>query len=181
MTNEKFCHDQCVIPSHNTGALLGETLGATVRLTWGPGHMPAAEQMQMQMMHRLSAVVSGVDHYAITILELLAARKVSCGGHQMTKQRLVFRHRLRLGCDVLFGNNEKVGRSLRINVGKSDAKLVLVDTICRYISSDDLAEKTFGMKFGRRTLLFHATFISRSTLDAGLQSMGCTRPQRPRG
>ena len=36
MTNEKFCHDQCVIPSHNTGALLGESESISPTATPAP-------------------------------------------------------------------------------------------------------------------------------------------------
>ena len=68
--------------------------------------MPAAEQVQMQVIHRLPPVVPCVDDDAITLIQLLFARNLCRRGHQMAHQRRVFRPRLRRRTDVLFGDDQ---------------------------------------------------------------------------
>jgi hypothetical protein len=41
---------------------------------------------------------------------------------------------------VLFRDDQQVNRSLGIDVGECDAKLVFIDAICRNIPGEDLAE-----------------------------------------
>ena len=120
--------------------------------------MATAQQMQVEMMHRLASFVTRVDHHAIAFVELLTTGEISSSCHQMPEERLMFRQRLRLRGNVCLGNEKKVRRSLRIDVGECYAEFVFVDPIRWDLTSEDLAEQTLGMKFGRRTRRFHTTF-----------------------
>ena len=52
--------------------------------------MSPAKQVQMQVIHRLPAIVPRVDDNPVTIVQLLFARNLGCCGHQMAHQRSVF-------------------------------------------------------------------------------------------
>ena len=56
--------------------------------------MPASEQVQMQVVHRLAAIVTRVHHDTVTLVKLLFAGDLSRRGHQMTHQRRIFGQRL---------------------------------------------------------------------------------------
>ena len=58
--------------------------------------MAAAQQMQVQVMHRLPAVVARVNDDAVSLVEPVLTRQICCGSHQVSKKWFVFRHRLRL-------------------------------------------------------------------------------------
>ena len=103
--------------------------------------MSAAEQMEMEMVHRLAAILSGVDDHAIASIQLLPSRNLCCHSHEVPQQRSVLGQRLRLRRDVLFGNNQQVRRRLRIDIGKTDAEFILMHSIGGDGSGDDFAEQ----------------------------------------
>lgn len=94
----------------------------------------------MEMVDRLSPVFAGVDDDTISAIQLSLARNVCGDSHQMTKQGCVFGNGLCLRGDVLFGNDEEMGRCLRIDVGKGDAEIILVEAVCRDFAFHDLTE-----------------------------------------
>lgn len=96
------------------------------------------------MVHRLPALFSGVDDDPIAVVQLPAAGNVGGGSHQMAEQWGVFGGCLCLRGDVLFGDDQQVGRGLGINVGKTDTALVFVHTIRWDLSLDNFAEQTIG-------------------------------------
>ena len=57
--------------------------------------MSAAQQMQMQVVHGLPAIVPSIHDDPVTIVQLLFTRNLSRRGHQVTHQRGVFGQRLR--------------------------------------------------------------------------------------
>ena len=116
--------------------------------------MPAAEQVQMQVIHRLPPVVPCVDDDAITLIQLLFARNLSCRGQQMAHQRGVFGPRLRARTDVLFGDDQQMGRSLRTDIGKADAEFVFIHAIGWNSTVDDFAEKAVRRRRSAQ-LCFH--------------------------
>ena len=111
--------------------------------------MPAAEQVQVQVVHCLPAIVSRVHDDAVTLVQLLSARNLSRSCHQMTHQSRVFGQRLSRGADVLLGNHQKVRRRLRIDVREADAAFVFIHAVRRYGAGDDLAKQTIGRRMGR--------------------------------
>jgi hypothetical protein len=56
---------------------------------------------------------------------------------------------------VLFGNNQKVCRCLRIDVGEADAGLVFVHAASRYGAGYYLAKQTIGRRSGRARFYLH--------------------------
>jgi hypothetical protein len=94
---------------------------SSFELAGRPVHRSSAEQVEMQMVDGLSAVISRVDDNAITAIELLASGQVCCNRHHVSEQGLVFRHSLGLRGDVLLWDDEQMGGSLGINVGEADA------------------------------------------------------------
>jgi hypothetical protein len=97
-----------------------------------PVHVSAAEQMQMQVVHGLAAIVTRIHDDAITIVQLLFARNLRRSGHQVADQWRIFGQRLRRGTEVLFGDNQKMRGRLGVDVGKADATFVFVHTVRRY-------------------------------------------------
>jgi len=51
--------------------------------------MASAEQVQMQMMYCLSALIACVNDNAVSLVELVRARKVSGRRHHVTEQGLM--------------------------------------------------------------------------------------------
>jgi len=45
--------------------------------------MSAAEQMEMEMVYRLAAVLSGVDDHAVAPIQLLPPGDLCCHSHEM--------------------------------------------------------------------------------------------------
>ncbi len=103
--------------------------------------MPPAQQMQVQMVHRLAAVIAGVDDHAIAAIQLTAARNLSSRGEQMAQQRRMFGGSLRLRGDVLLGDDEQMRRGLGIDIRKADAEFVFVNAARRDLSFNDFAEQ----------------------------------------
>jgi len=60
-----------------------------------PAHVPAAEQMQMEVMHGLAAIVARIYDDAITVVQLFFARNLRRSGHQVANQWCIFGQRLR--------------------------------------------------------------------------------------
>lgn len=102
--------------------------------------MPSAQQMQVKMIHRLPSIFASIDDDAVAAFQLLASRQAGSGSQQMTKQRRMFSRRLRLRGDVLFGNNQQMSWSLRIDIRKGYAEFVFVHTVRGDLSIDDFAE-----------------------------------------
>ena len=78
--------------------------------------------------------------------QLLFAGDLGRRGHQVAHQRSIFGQRLRRGADVLFGNDKQMGGSLRIDVGKADAKFVFVDPVGGNGAVNDLAKQAVGRR-----------------------------------
>lgn len=139
--------------------------------------MSAAEQVQMEMVHRLPAIVARVHDDPITMVQLLFARDLGRRGHQMAHQRRVFGQRFRRRANVLLRDNQKVCGRLGINVGKSDAAFVFIHAVGWYGAGDDLAKKAIGRR-GRRGR-FQICFHIKNILDAVHRPMGCKPRRRP--
>lgn len=116
--------------------------------------MPSPKQVQVQVVHRLSSIVSRVHNDAITIVQLLFTRNLSRRGHQMTHQRRIFRQRLRSRPDMLFGNDQQMRGSLRIDIGKANAEFVFIHAAGWNSTVDDFAEKAVRRRRGVQ-LCFH--------------------------
>ena len=61
----------------------------------------------------------------------------------MAKDSVIFRGSLCDARDRLFGNNEDVGRRLRLGISKRHYQVVFIDNRRRNLSCDDLFEQSF--------------------------------------
>lgn len=95
----------------------------------------------MQMIHRLPAVVTGVDDYAVAFAKVFVASDFRCGPEQVAEQGRVMRTGFSKRDDVLARRDQDVYGRLRVDVGEGIALLVLVDGGGRDASLDDFAEE----------------------------------------
>ena len=106
--------------------------------------MPATQQMQMQMIHRLPTIVSGVHDDPVAFAQLLVACDRTGSRHQRTQQPCISLDCARRRSDVALRNNQHVCRRLGIDVRKPNAKLVFIDAVRWNIPADDPAEEAIG-------------------------------------
>ncbi len=115
--------------------------------------MPAAEQMQMQVVHSLPSIVPCVHDDPVAIVQRFFACDLCRCSHQVTHQCSVFCQSLCRRSYVLLGDYQQVRGRLGIDVGEADAQLVFVYAASRNRSIDDLAKKTVGRCSGVRLCL----------------------------
>lgn len=109
-------------------------------LAWRPAHSASTQQMQMKMMDRLPAILPGIDNHAISLAQLLRPRQIGRSHQKMSQKRFMLGKCLGLRSKVLSGNDQQVNRSLGIDIRKRNAELVLIDTLCRDVTGENLAE-----------------------------------------
>ena len=106
--------------------------------------MPSAQHMQMQMIHRLSAIGPGIDDYSIAVIQMQRPRQLRRHRHQMSQQRRMLRQRIRQRSDVLLRNYKQVNRRLRMDVVEGNRQRIVMNTLRRNLTGNDLAEQTVG-------------------------------------
>ena len=106
--------------------------------------MPATQQMQMQMIHRLPSIVSGVHDDPVAFAQLLVACDRAGSDHQRAQQPVIVCHGVRGRSDMSLRNDQHMYRRLGIDVRKTDTKLVLIDAVRWNIPADDPAEEAIG-------------------------------------
>ena len=89
--------------------------------------MPPAEQMQMQMLNRLSAVFANVDDHAIPGSKFLFASEFGYSPQQVAKQCAVFGRCFCERDNVFARDYQQMHGSLRVNVREGDALFILVN------------------------------------------------------
>jgi hypothetical protein len=104
-------------------------------------HGAAAEQVQVEMVYRLSTILARVDYGAVAFIEPLLACDLGYNPEQMTEQRSLCRRRFRKRADVPARDDEHMRGGVRVKVGKGDALIILIDTGGGNASIDDLAEQ----------------------------------------
>jgi hypothetical protein len=97
--------------------------------------------MDVEMFDRLAAVFAGVDHDAITLVEVPGASDFSRDPEQVSEQGTMGRFTLGEGGDVFARGHQHMNRSLRTEIGKGVAELVLVDGGGGDASFNDVAEE----------------------------------------
>ena len=99
------------------------------------------------MIHGLAPVFAGVDDHAIAFGEPLGARDVGRGPEQMAEQRAIVFLALGERNDVFARGQQNMHRSLRMNVRKGIALLVLIDGGGGDTSVNDLAKEATHSAF----------------------------------
>jgi hypothetical protein len=106
--------------------------------------VPAAQQVQMQMMDRLSAIVARIHNDPVASIKVQGTRNICRSRHQQAQQRSILSNALCQRGNMLFGNDQQMRRSLRVDVRKYDAALILVDSVGWDGARDDLAKQAIG-------------------------------------
>lgn len=113
-----------------------------VSLPWRPVHRPAAEQMEMQVEHRLAAVPARVHNQPVAALgDALLLGDLVADEQQMSEQARVGFIQLSHGGHMPARDHQRVDRSLGIDVVKGDALVVFVDDFGGNRLRGDLAEQ----------------------------------------
>lgn len=103
--------------------------------------MPSAEQMKVQVVHRLATIVTRIDDDAIAFGKTVRTRDVRGHRDKMAEECTMFRCDLRQRSKVLFRNDQHMRRSLRVDVRERDALLIFVEALYGNRPGDDLAEE----------------------------------------
>src|SRR5690606_11411728 len=107
-----------------------------------PSHRPAREQVDMEMVDGLSALVPRVhDDPVASIGDALLARDLGGADEELTEQERLLRAGVRERANVLDGDHQDVQGRLRIDVAERDDALVPVDDVPRDPALDDSAEQ----------------------------------------
>jgi hypothetical protein len=112
-----------------------------LRLAWGPGHVAAAEQMDVQVIDGLAAVGAGVDDETIATGQVLVLRNLHGGGEEMAEQGGVLRCGVCVRCEMLLGDQQDVRGRLRVKVWKGEHLVVLVEACDGESTGGDVAEE----------------------------------------
>lgn len=93
------------------------------------------------MADRLAAVVSGIDDGSVALAKSLAPRNLCSNPMQMADKRAMSMGQIGNRADVFTRNNQYVQRRLRVDVRKNVALIVLIDSLRRDPSVDNLAKE----------------------------------------
>src|SRR5207237_9609400 len=104
-----------------------------------PGHVPTAEQVDVQVVDALTAVLAGVDDGAVAGLgyPLLTRYRHSQHHHAADEVRVV---EIIQRPDVLFRDDQNVGGRLRIDVAEGEHLFVVHDHLRGDFPARDLTE-----------------------------------------
>jgi len=97
--------------------------------------------MHVQVKNGLPRAWANVEYRPVAILDAALARNAGGGKMAMADQFRVFGRSFFEPTDVLLGNHEYVGGSLRVDVLKRIDVLIRVDFLGRYFAADDAAEQ----------------------------------------
>lgn len=92
-------------------------------LAWWPTHLTSAEEMQVQMIHRLGAILTVVDHNAITIVQTQFRGHFLADNQQMAEQSFIFFGGFRQLRDRLFRNDQKMRWRLSTDIVEGNTLL----------------------------------------------------------
>ena len=115
--------------------------GESEDLSRRPSARASAQQVNVEMIDGLAAVLAGVDHHPIALGEALGAGDLGRGPQQVSEQRAVTLHALGQRGDMFAGRDQHMHRRLRMKVREGVALLVLVDGRGGDASVNDLAKE----------------------------------------
>jgi hypothetical protein len=101
----------------------------------------SAEQVNVQVIYGLAAVLPGVDDETIAVVQLLLSRNLASQVQQVAEHRSVLRQSMCVRRDVLLRNDQYMHRSLRVDIRERERVLVLTQALGGNGTGDDLAEE----------------------------------------
>lgn len=93
--------------------------------------MPATKQVNMKMIHGLSAISAGVDDRAIAVVQMQSARQLSSYSVQVADKDVVGLSCLRQRGDMPSRNDQHMRRRLRVDVSKGNRLVILKQKLRR--------------------------------------------------
>ena len=124
-------------------------------LSRGPRERPSAQQMHMQVEHRLPGAGTNVEDSAVSLLDVALAR-------DLRGRKMAASNHFGVGCLSLFqsgkmflGNDEHVRGSLRLDVFEREDMFILVNFFRWNLAADHAAEKAIGSSVCHGLLSFY--------------------------
>jgi len=102
--------------------------------------LPAPNEMDVQMEHRLAGSWAHVQHRSITILNSSVSRDFRCCEVTAADRVRIFQRCFLKARKMFLRNDQHMGRRLGIDVLESERVLVLVDFLGRNFAVDNSAE-----------------------------------------
>jgi len=103
--------------------------------------MPAAQQVNVEMVDSLAAVRAGVDDQAVAVGEVLGAGDFHGCGEEMAEHGGVLRRGMGVGGEVLLGDEQDMDRRLRIDVREGEDVVILIEALGGDGTGCDFAEE----------------------------------------
>ena len=111
-----------------------------------PAQVASAEQMYVQVEHRLAGLRADVQYRSVTIFDFPVAGYFRCGQMAASDDLGFVLLRFLQTTNVFLGHDKDVRRRLWVDVFEGKGVLVFVDFLRRDLAGDDLAKKTIFHK-----------------------------------
>ena len=103
--------------------------------------MPAAQDVEMEMEYRLAGIASGVrDDPIAGLRQPLLFRHLGTGHQELSQEVGVLIAAVLHRCHMLFGNDERMDRRLRIDIVEGQRAIVLVHDLGRESPSEQFCK-----------------------------------------
>src|SRR5579872_546889 len=116
------------------------------RLTWGPVHGAAAEDMHVQVVDGLSAFGTGADDEAVSLAESLLAGDLGGFEHEVAEEGVILADGFGHRSEVFLRDDEDVGGRDRLNIVEGEHEVVFLHFFRRDAAGDELAEEAIHRK-----------------------------------
>ncbi len=107
-----------------------------------PGHVPSAQQVDVQMFNSLPTIGSCIDDTSIAPVQVQRARQFGDGSVHVADQCIVRPDSLSERNNVAARNDQYMRRRLRVHVGEGHHLVIFKQQLCRDFSGSDFAENT---------------------------------------
>ena len=114
---------------HNTASTNVWRLLKGVDSPWWPLHLPTSEQMQMNVVYRLTSPRSAVKNRPVSISQTLLLRNLLCNKKKVSDKALVLRLKIVERRNGLPRDHEYVHRRFRIYVPEGNTEIVLKNNV----------------------------------------------------
>ena len=106
-----------------------------------PVHLSSAQDMNMNMIHRLTSVLIGIDNQAVSLKILLLCNHRGFP-HQISHQFLMLLFQTGQTWDLLFRYEQNMNRRLCLYILKGETPLILINNVGRNFLIDDFRENS---------------------------------------
>jgi hypothetical protein len=114
-------------------------------LTRWPCQRSTAQQMNVQVKHRLPRAGANVQHSSIPALNLAVTRDLRRGKVTASDDLCVGSFRFFQSGEMPLGNNQNVSGRLRLNIFKGENVFVFINFLGGNIAANDATKKTIGI------------------------------------